>query len=56
MLTLFMMGFFGAAHGRRGKWERKKDPLPKVCLTYPRMMQLGSYILSKEDPKNVALA
>ena len=33
------MGFFGAAHG----WgEAKRPPLPKICLTYPAMMKLGT--------------
>ena len=41
MLTLFRMGFFGAAHG----WEGgQKDPLPKICHTYPTMMKLGTVI------------
>ena len=50
-LTLFSMGFFGAAHGWGGGGS-KKAPLPKSCHTYPKMMKLGSYILPKEDPKN----
>ena len=42
ILTLLMMDlFFGAV------------PLPKIRLTYPTMMRLDSYILPKEDPKNV---
>ena len=41
MLTLFRMDFFGAAHG----WEGgQKDPLPKICHTYPTMMKLGTVI------------
>ena len=41
MLTLFRMGFFGAAHG----WGRgKKTPLPKICHTYPTMIKLGTVI------------
>ena len=37
-----MMGFFGAARGRgRGA---KKNPLPKICLTYSTMMKLGTVI------------
>ena len=40
-LTLFRMGFFGAAHG----WgEAKKPPLLKICHTYPTMMKLGTVI------------
>ena len=34
------------------RWA-KKVPLPKICHTYPTMMKLGSYTLSKEDPKNI---
>ena len=33
--------FFGAAHGWRGS---KKGPLPKICHTYPTMMELGTVI------------
>ena len=52
ILTLFRMGFFGAAHGYGG--GGKKAPLPKICHTYPTIMKLGhSYTLSKEDPKNI---
>ena len=40
-LTLFRMGFFGAAHGWRGP---KRPPLPKICPTYPAMMKLGTVI------------
>ena len=40
-LTLFMMGFFGAAHGWRGA---KRPPLPKICHTYSTMMKLGTII------------
>ena len=39
-LTLFRMGFFGAAHGCGGK----KSPLPKICHTYLTMMKLGTVI------------
>ena len=41
-LTLFRMGFFGAAHGMGG--AGKKAPLPKICHTYPAMMKLGTVI------------
>ena len=50
VLTLFRMGIVGAAHGWQrwgGGWQ------PKICLTYPTMMKLGSYTLPKEDPKNI---
>ena len=41
-LTLFRMGFFGAAHG----WGvgGQKGPLPKICHAYPTMMKLGTVI------------
>ena len=39
-LTLFRIGFAGAAHG----WGAKKDPLPKICHTYPTIMKLGIVI------------
>ena len=38
-LTLFRMGFFGAAHG----WEGgQKVPPSKICHTYPTLMKLGT--------------
>ena len=40
-LTLFRMGFFGAAHGWGGG---KKGPLPKICHTFPAVMKLGTVI------------
>ena len=40
-LTLFRIGFFGAAHGWGGS---KKATLPKICHTYPTMMKLGTVI------------
>ena len=46
------MGLLGAAHG--WGWG-KKAPLPKICLTYPTMMKLGSFTLSKGDPKNISI-
>ena len=39
-LTIFRMGFFGAAH----EWVGKKAPLPKICYTYPTIMKLGTVI------------
>ena len=40
-LTLFRMGLFGTTHG----WGRgQKEPLPKICHTYPTMMKLGTVI------------
>ena len=41
-LTLFRMGFFGAAHGWGG--EIPPPPLPKTCHTYPTMIKLGTVI------------
>ena len=35
------MGVFGAAHGLGGG---QKDPLPKICRTYPKMMKLDTVI------------
>ena len=40
-LTLFRMGFFGAAHGWGGP---KETPVPKMCHTYPTMMKLDTFI------------
>ena len=42
ILTLFRMGFFGAA--RRWGGGVFLDPLPKIHHTYPTMMQLGTVI------------
>ena len=42
ILTLFRMGFFGAAHGWGG--EQKGPLLPKICNTYPTMMKFGTVI------------
>ena len=42
------MCVFGAAHG----WGGKKPTLSKICHTNPTVMNLGSYTLPKEDPKN----
>ena len=45
MLTLFRMGFFGAAHGWGGqKGLPSVPPLPKICHTHPTMMKLGTVI------------
>ena len=46
------MGFFEVAHG----WGQggKKDPFPKICHTYPRMMKLGTVIpYPKKIKKNM---
>ena len=43
-LTLFRMGFFGAAHGL-GAQKSPPPPLHKICYTYPTMMKLGTVIL-----------
>ena len=49
------MAIFGTAHKSQGRggWEVgcQKDPLPKICHTYPAMIKLGSYNLPKEGPK-----
>ena len=50
MLTLFKMGFFGAAHG----WgPGQKTPLSKICHTYPTLEETWHNTLPKEDPKNI---
>ena len=36
------MGIFGAAHGWGG--GQKGSPLPKICHTYPTMMEIGTVI------------
>ena len=38
------MGFFVAAHKWGQKGEGQKDPLPKICHTYPTMMKLCTVI------------
>ena len=54
-LILFRMAIFGTAHKSQGRggWEVgcQKDPLPKICHTYPAMIKLGSYNLPKEGSK-----
>ena len=49
VLTLFRMGFFGAAH----RWEQKRSlSITSVTQTYNG--ESGhNYILAKEDPKNI---
>ena len=39
-LTLFRMGFLGAAH----EWGAKSSPLPNMYDTYPTMMKFGTVI------------
>ena len=53
MLTLFRMGFFGAAHGGGGGGITATFHYCRICHTYPTIMKLGSYTLSKKDPKNI---
>ena len=43
VLTLFGIGFFGAAHGWGGE-RGKKTLLLNICHTYPAMMKLGTVI------------
>ena len=53
-LTPFRMGFFGAlTDAGEGGGGKKPHPLPKIGHAYPTMRKLGSYILPKEDPKNI---
>ena len=47
ILTLFRIGFFGAAHGWGG--GGKKATLPKICHTYPTM-KIGTV---KPYPKKI---
>ena len=49
ILTLFKMGFFGAAHG----WERRTS-LPQIYPAYPTMMKLSKVVpyLKKIQKKN----
>ena len=42
-LTLFRMGFFGAAHEWGGEGV-KRPTLLKICHTHPAMMKLGTVI------------
>ena len=53
LLTLFRMGFFGAAH----RWGRGAfcSPLPKICHTYSTMMQLGTVIPYVRKTKKIHL-
>ena len=45
ILTLFRMGFFGAADGLGGReGGQKGPPLPRICHTYPTMMKLGTFL------------
>ena len=43
-LTLFRIGFSGAADEWGGGEGAKRPPLPKICHTYPIMMKLGTFI------------
>ena len=39
------MGIFGAAHRwRGGEGVEQKEPLPKICHTYPTVMKLGKVL------------
>ena len=48
--TLFRIGLFGAAHRWGGG---KKATLPKICLTYPTIMKLGTVIPYLNKTQNV---
>ena len=50
ILTLFRMGFFGAAHGWGGA---KRPPVPKICHTSYNDETWHSHALPKEDQKNI---
>ena len=43
----------GFLQGCSGIMGAKKDPVLKICHTYPPMMNLGSYTWPKEDQKNI---
>ena len=43
ILTLFRMGFLGAAQGWGGGVV-KRHPLPKICRTYPTIVKPGTVI------------
>ena len=50
ILSLFRMGFFGAAHG----WGRSKRlSLPKICHTYPTMIKLSTVIPDQKKIQKV---
>ena len=46
------MDLFEAA---QGCGKAKKDPLPKICHKYPKMMKPDSYTFPKEDPKSIKI-
>ena len=48
-LTLFKLGFFGAAHG----WSGEMSPLPKICHTYPAMMKFGTVVAYLKKRKKI---
>ena len=41
ILALLKMGLFS---GLLTDWGTRKSPLPKICLTYPKMMTLGAVV------------
>ena len=47
------MSFWGPFTDGWGGGGQKGFPLPKICHTYPAIIKLGSYVLPKEDPKNL---
>ena len=49
--TIFSIGLLGAAH----IWgEGQKDPLLKICHTYPTMMKIGLFVpYRKKIQKNI---
>ena len=51
ILTLFRMGFFGAAHGQWG--QNSPPPLPNICPIYPAMMKLGTVIPFLKKTQNI---
>ena len=51
-LTLFRMGFFGAAHGMGGGGGQKGPPPKKLSHISCNDETWHSYTLPKQDPKN----
>ena len=53
LLTLFRMGFFGAADGWRGGGIKKAPPPKNLSHISYNDETWHSYTLPKEDPKNI---
>ena len=53
LLTLFSIGFFGAAHGWMRGGGAKRVPLTKICLPYPTMRKLDTVIPYLKKTQNI---